>query len=93
MQNDPLMHYFFHIFKKQNATTNDAVKRTIEAVTEIWLRLGITMKSSWLHSKQILKKYTYYNFYVFWKTLRITNAYYIIAILGWFRWQAGLFGK
>ena len=45
----------FSIFKDQNATTNDAVKRTTEAVTKIWLKSGIPMKSSWLHSKQILK--------------------------------------
>ena len=31
------MRHFFHIFKNQNATTNDVLKRTIEAVTEIWL--------------------------------------------------------
>ena len=29
---------FFRIFKNQNVTTNNAVKRTIEAVTEIWLK-------------------------------------------------------
>ena len=45
----------FLIFKNQNAATNDAVKRTIEAVTEIWLKSEIPMKSSWLHSKQLLK--------------------------------------
>ena len=27
-----VMHCFFHIFKNQNAITNDAVKRAIEAV-------------------------------------------------------------
>ena len=27
----------------------------IEAVTEIWLKLKTSMKSSWLHSKQLLK--------------------------------------
>ena len=30
------MRNFSHIFKNQNAVTNDAVKRTIEAVTEIY---------------------------------------------------------
>ena len=50
-------HYFFHIFKNQNDTTNDAVKRTIEAVTEIWLKSEISMKSSWMHSKQLLKNF------------------------------------
>ena len=40
-----VMHYFFHIFfKNRNVTTNDAVKQLIEAVTEIWLELGIPMK-------------------------------------------------
>ena len=43
------MRYFFPFFKNQNARTNDAVKQTIEAVTEIWLKSGIPMKSSWLH--------------------------------------------
>ena len=52
--NGDVMRYFFHIFKNQNATTTDAVKRTIEAVTEIWLKSGIPMESSWLHSKQLL---------------------------------------
>ena len=33
------MRYFFHIFKNQNATKNvEAVKLTIEEVTEIWLK-------------------------------------------------------
>ena len=32
---DDVMRYFFHIFKNQNATTNDALKWTIKAVTEI----------------------------------------------------------
>ena len=52
---DDVMHYVFHIFKNRNATTNDAVKRTIEAVTEIWFKSGIYMKSSWLHLKPLLK--------------------------------------
>ena len=29
--------------------------RTVEAVTEIWLKSGIPMKSCWLHSNQLLK--------------------------------------
>ena len=33
---------------------NDAVTRTIETVTEIWLKSGIPRKSSWLHLKQPL---------------------------------------
>ena len=33
--NGDVMRYFFHIFKNQNATTTDAAKRTIKAVTEI----------------------------------------------------------
>ena len=33
--NGDVMRYFFHIFKNQNATTTDAVKRTTKAVTEI----------------------------------------------------------
>ena len=33
--NGNVMRHFFHIFKNQNATTNDVLKRTIEAVTEI----------------------------------------------------------
>ena len=49
------MHYVFHIFKNQNATTNEAVKQTIGAATEIWLKSGIPVKNSWLHSKQLLK--------------------------------------
>ena len=40
------MRYFSHVFKNQNTTTSDAVERTIEAVTEIWLKSGIHMKSS-----------------------------------------------
>jgi len=60
--NGDVMRYFFHIFKNQNATTNDAVKRTIEAVTEIWLKSGIPMKSSWLHSKQLLKIFESWKF-------------------------------
>ena len=38
--NGDVKRYFFHIFKNQNATTNDAAKRTTkaEAVTEIWLK-------------------------------------------------------
>ena len=52
--NGDVMRYFFHIFKNQNATTTDAVKRTIEVVTEIWLKSGILMESGWLHSKQLL---------------------------------------
>ena len=51
--NDDVMHNFFHIFENQN--DNDAVKRTIEVVTEIWLKSGIRMKRSWLHSKQLLR--------------------------------------
>ena len=47
------MRFFFHIFKNQNATTNHDVKRTIEAVTEVWLKS--VLKSSWLHLKQFLK--------------------------------------
>ena len=35
----------------------DAVERTNEAVTEIWLKSGIPMKSSWLHSKHFLKSF------------------------------------
>ena len=50
-----IMRYFFPFFKNQNARTNDAVKQTIEAVTEIWLKSGIPMISSWLHWKQLLK--------------------------------------
>ena len=50
------MCYFFQIFKNQNVTTIDAVKRTIEAVTEIWLKSEIPIKSSWLHSK-LLKSF------------------------------------
>ena len=46
---------FFIFFKNQNATTNDAVKRTIESETELRLKSGIPMKSSWLDSKQLLK--------------------------------------
>ena len=42
--NGDVMRYFFHIFKNQNETTNDAVKRTIESVTEIWLKSGIHMR-------------------------------------------------
>ena len=49
------MRYFFHIFKNQNATTTDAVKQTIAAVIEIWLKSEIPIKSNWLHSKQLLK--------------------------------------
>ena len=33
----------------------DAVKQMNEAVTEIWLKSGIPMKSSWLHSNHLLK--------------------------------------
>ena len=40
-----VMRYFFYIFKDLNATKNDAVTQTIEAVTEIWLKSGIPMKS------------------------------------------------
>ena len=47
--------FFFHIFKNQNATTHDAVKQTMEAVTEICLKSGIPINSSWLHPKQLLK--------------------------------------
>ena len=49
--NGDVMRYFFHIFKNQNTTTNDAVKRMIEAETEIWLKSGISTESSWLHLK------------------------------------------
>ena len=42
--NGDVMRYFFHIFKNQNETTNDAVKRTIESVTELWLKSGILMR-------------------------------------------------
>ena len=49
------MHYFFAIFKNQNAITNDAVKRKIEAVTETWFKSQISIKNIWLHSKQLLK--------------------------------------
>ena len=49
------MRYFFHIFKNQNATINDAVKRTIKARIKIWLKSVIPMKSSRLYSKQLLK--------------------------------------
>ena len=61
------MRYFFHIFKNQIAAKNDAAKRTIEAVTEIWLKLGILMQSSWLHSKQLLK------IFKSWKKLKKLN--------------------
>ena len=33
--NNDVLRYFFHIFKNQVTTTNDAVKQTIEAVTEV----------------------------------------------------------
>ena len=33
----------------------DAVKQTNEAVTKIWLKSGIPVKSNWLHSKHFLK--------------------------------------
>ena len=33
----------------------DAVKQTNEAVTKVWLKSGIPMKCSWLHSKHFLK--------------------------------------
>ena len=46
------LHYFFHMFKNQNDTTNAAVKRTIEAATEI---RNPYVESSWLHSNQLLK--------------------------------------
>ena len=36
--NGDVMHYFFHVLKNQNATTNDAVNRTIEAVA--YLKFG-----------------------------------------------------
>ena len=49
------MSHFFHIFRNQTAITNDAVQRTTEAVTKIWLKSGIPMKSSWLHSEELLK--------------------------------------
>ena len=60
---DDVMHYFFHIFKNRNATTNDAVKRTVEAVTEIWFKSGIHMKSRWLHSKPLLKIFFLYYYW------------------------------
>ena len=53
--NGGVIRYFFHVFKNPNDTANDAVKRTIEAVTKIWLKPEIPMKSSWQHSKQLLK--------------------------------------
>ena len=59
------MRSFFHIFKNQNATTNDAVNRMIEAVLEIWLKSVISEKSSWLHSKQLPK------IFELWKKLMI----------------------
>ena len=43
--NGDVIRYFCHIFKNQNAT-NDAVKSTIEAVAETWLKSGIHMKIS-----------------------------------------------
>ena len=46
---------FFIFSKIKMPQTNDAVKRTIEAVTEKWLKSRIPMKSSWFHSKQLLK--------------------------------------
>ena len=46
---------FFTLFFKNQNDTNDAVKQTIEAVTEIQLKLGIPMISIWLHSNQLLK--------------------------------------
>ena len=55
--NRDVIHYLCHTFKNQNATANDAVKRTIEAITEIWFRLGMSMKSSWLYSKQLGKTF------------------------------------
>ena len=48
---------FFRIFKNLNATANDAVERMIKAAIEIWLKSGIPIKSSWLHSKQLLKNF------------------------------------
>ena len=40
-----VIRYFFHIFKTQNATTNnDAVKQTIQVVTEIWFKSEISIK-------------------------------------------------
>ena len=45
----------FFPFLKLKMTTNDTVKQTIEAVTEIWLKSGIPMKSRWLQSKQLMK--------------------------------------
>ena len=46
---------FFYIFKNQNVTKTDVIKQPIKAVTEIWLKSGISMKSNWLHLKELLK--------------------------------------
>ena len=71
--NDAVMRYFLDIFKNQNDTAIDALKSTIEAVTEVWLKSGIPMKSSWLHSKQLRK------IYVWWKKLNKKGGSVIIT--------------
>ena len=45
---------FFNISRNRNVAQNDAVKQTIEAVTEIRVKSRIPMKSGWLHAKRVL---------------------------------------
>ena len=58
--NDEVMRYFFHIFKNQNSTTNDAIE-----------------KSSWLHSKQLLKIFNSWKKFVIAEEASIMDFFHV----------------